>query len=74
MTLLLLLIILFILILIIQRYSLANSLRGIDYRVKFSKKLIEPNETIEIISEINNYKKLPEIYIKLVENIPGEAE
>jgi len=67
-------ILLIILISVRQVRSRSNALDGIEYDSQFSKKLVEIDEPLELISTITN--KLPQIrsFIRLNEEIAGVSE
>ena len=62
-----------ILALAAQRLFLANTLKKVSYDCRPSRNLVEPGEDFELISEIRNEKRLPELYLELSEDLPGGA-
>ena len=57
----------------LQRWSLNNALKGIGYKYKFTKQLVEPEEHLELISTITNYSSRFVPFIDLEEKFPPEA-
>lgn len=60
--------------LVAQRLLLSQSLRDVTYDAYPSKELVEPGEALELVSEVSNAKRLPELFIELLEPLPRGAE
>jgi len=67
-------ILLIVLILVRQVRSRTNALDGIDYDSQFSKKLVEIDEPLELISTITNKLYHIRSFIRLSEQIAGVSE
>jgi len=70
---------------ILQKWSLKNALKGVDYTYGFNKQLVEPEEEVERISVITNHssrfvsfmeleEKFPENVIFLQENVKPKID
>ena len=64
------LIVFIIVIFLVQWYSKKAALKGIKYDYKFSKKLIETGESVELISIVTNESRRFVPFIRMVENFP----
>lgn len=64
------LIIFMIVIYIVQDWSKKHALRGIKYEYKFSKKLVEPDEQLQLISTITNESRRFVPFIRMEEVLP----
>lgn len=60
--------------LILQRGSLNEGFDGISYRVAPSRRLVEPDEELEIVTELENRTRKSVPFIKMEESVPDGAE
>lgn len=66
--------ILLITVLVIERISLKNPLKHIEYSIYPSKKIVEPGEEFNVISQMDNPLRRPILFIEVQEKFPNEIE
>ncbi len=57
---------------ILQRRSIRDPFSGIEYGVRVSKPLVEPEEEFKVISEVKSTRRLPVFYLRLDEKVPDK--
>jgi len=67
-------VILIIVIYFVQDWSKKNALKGITYEYRFSKKLVEPDEPLQLISTITNESRHFVPFIRMEESLPRGLE
>ena len=67
-------VVLVVIVLIVQKMSLANPLAGLQYSARASKGAVEPDESFDVITVLENRRRMPIFFMNIQEYFPPEID
>ena len=56
---------------LLQKYTFEHSLDGLSYEMKTDRRIVECGEVFEMISSVENSRRLPVLFLRLSESVPA---